>query len=266
MGVPYVLQPFGVDLFCLGKKFLVMNLVDRNVKVKYRRSFLGAFWTLLAPLSMAMVYYVVFKKVLNVQIPNYLPFVLSGVIPWAFFSQTVAEGMETLANSQAVITKIPIPLQVLPFVGALTNLVTLTLALPVLLGASYFGGAQLGSSLILMPFYFLSLFLSAYALGLVMAISFVYFRDLRHVLNIVLQLWFYSTPVLYPASMIPSGFSWVVDLNPVGNFFVGIRAILVSGEWPALHTSLVLFAWSFFLVLFAAWFQGRFGRYVVENL
>src|SRR3954453_19323172 len=92
-------RPLGIDFFCLGKKFLVYNMVSRNLKIKYRRSVLGVFWTLLSPIAMTVVYYFVFKVILQVRMPHYLVFILSGVLPWTFFSQSLSEGMESIAGS-----------------------------------------------------------------------------------------------------------------------------------------------------------------------
>jgi ABC-type polysaccharide/polyol phosphate export permease len=133
-----LIKPLGVDLFCVGKKFLVFNLVSRNLKIKYRRSILGIFWTLLSPVAMGFVYYFVFKVILKVQIPHYLAFILSGVLPWSFFAQTVLEGMESIVSNWSIVTKVPIPIQVFSYVNAVTNLTTLFLALPVFIGAAYF--------------------------------------------------------------------------------------------------------------------------------
>src|SRR5690349_10337533 len=122
------LFPLGVDLFCFSKKFLVFNLVSKNLKTKYHRSFLGIFWTLISPLSMGLVYFFAFKVVMKVQQPHYLALLLCGVLPWSFFSQTLGEGTESIVNSFGLLSKVPIPLPVFPFVGALTNLTTLMLS------------------------------------------------------------------------------------------------------------------------------------------
>src|SRR5689334_7103760 len=108
MHLTFFLRPLGVDLFCLGKKFLVFNLVSRNLKLKYRRSVLGVFWTLLSPIAMGMVYYFIFKVILKVQMPYYLAFILSGVLPWTFFNQTILEGLESVVGSWSIVTKVPI--------------------------------------------------------------------------------------------------------------------------------------------------------------
>src|SRR3954471_24738544 len=98
-------RPLGVDFFCFGKKFLVFNLVSRNLKIKYRRSVLGVFWTLLSPLAMAVIYYFVFRVVLNVRIDHYAVFILSGVLPWSFFGVTTLEGLDSILGNGSLISK-----------------------------------------------------------------------------------------------------------------------------------------------------------------
>lgn len=261
-----VLRPFGVDLFCLGKKFLVFNLVSRNIKTKYRRSVLGLFWTFLSPLAMAAVYYFVFKVVLRVQMEHYLIFILAGVLPWSFFSQTVLEGMESIVGNWGLVSKVPVPLQIFPYVGSLTNLVTLALATPILIGAALISGVSLGPSLVLLPAYFLALFLISYCFSLILAVAFVFFRDLRHLMGIILQLWFYGTPVIYDESMIPAKYHWVLYLNPVAYVFSALHKVLVKGEWPDFMTAGIVSFWTLLALAVALGVQKRFGRGLVENI
>lgn len=261
-----LLQPFGIDLFCFGRKFLVFNLVGRNLKVKYRRSFLGLFWTLLSPLAMTLIYYFVFKVILNIKVPHYLAFILSGVFPWAFFSQSVLEGMESIVGNWGLLSKVPIPLQIFPYVGTVTNLVTLCLALPVLLGMSIVSGVRLGASLILLVFYLTALFLMAYGFSLILAVGFVFFRDLRHFLGIVMQLWFYATPVLYNETMVPAKYRFALALNPLAPVFTGLQTILWKGLWPSASSLLGVLLWSIAVISLAAALQ-KFGSHeLVENL
>lgn len=259
-------RPLGVDLFCLGKKFLVYNLVSRNLKIKYHRSAIGLFWTFLSPLSSALVFYFVFKIVLNVGIPHYLAFILAGVLPWAFFNQTIFEGMESIIGNLGLISKVPIPTQVFPFVGALTNLVTLTLAIPIIIGAAVFSGVHLGSSLIFVPFYFLCLFFIAYGFSLCLAILLILFRDLRHVMGIVMQLWFYGTPIVYQETMIPAKYQWILSFNPIAYIFIDLHRIFVSGECPPLHNSLIAWGWAFFALFMATLVCKLLGNDLVERI
>lgn len=224
---------FVTSYFCLGKKYLIYNLVGRNLKIKYRRSFLGFFWTILNPIAVATIYYFVFKVIIKLQVPHYPAFILSGVLPWAFFSQTLAEGMESIVGHGGLISKIPMPVQAFPFVGCITNFITLALAVPILIGVSYFTKVELGASLLALPVLLGILFFICYGFSLILALAFIFFRDLRHILGIGLQLWFYGTPVVYRESMIPAKYLWILTLNPIGQIFVGLHNILVEGIWPS---------------------------------
>ncbi len=261
-----LLQPAGVDLFCTGKKFLVYNMVGRNLKIKYRRSFLGFFWTLLNPLAMALVFYFVFKVILKVQIPHYMAFILSGMLPWSFFSQSVIENMESLVGNIGLLTKVPIPVQAFPFVGTITNAITLTLALPILLGVALITDVQLGPSLLSLGFFIPALFLITYGLSLLLAVTFVYFRDLRHIIGILMQLWFYATPVVYNESMIPERFKWISYANPVGCIFTAFHHIIVYGTWPTQDQVVTTSLWVILFLTLAAFVRKFLCNELVEQL
>lgn len=261
-----LLKPFGIDLFCVGKKFLVFNMVSRNIKIKYRRSVLGILWTLVSPMAQAAILYFVFKVVLKIQIPHYLAFILSGVLPWAFFSQTLSEGADSLVGSVSLITKVPVPVQIFPYVGAMTNLVTLIFALPILIASALLSDVALGPSVVLILPYFAALFLMVYGMSLILGILQVYFRDLRHLITIVIQIWFYGTPVIYDASMIPAKYKWVIYANPIGSAFMGLHTIFGQGKWPSLTGSCVFMGWTVATLTVAGIFYVQFGSDIAENL
>jgi ABC-type polysaccharide/polyol phosphate export permease len=259
-------RPFGIDLFCFGKKFLVFNMVGRNLKVKYRRSLMGVLWTLLAPIGMGAMYYLVFAKILKIPIPHYLAYVLSGIFPWTFFSQTVMEGMESLIGNWGILTKIPVPIQVFPLVGTLTNLITLGFAFVVMLAAALGTGVNLGPSLVLMPYVFALLFFAAYGIALILAILMVLLRDLKHAMGIVMQVWLYATPVLYQDAMIPAKYHWILYANPVGVLFRDMHLIMTEGAWPSQSDLLIGTGWSIALLLAAALLQRFMGGGLMEIL
>ena len=264
--VTSILRPFGIDIFCTGKKFLVYNMVGRNLKIKYRRSALGIFWTLLSPLSLVGIYYFVFKVIMQVSTPHYLAYLVSGILPWAFFQQTIMEGMESIAGNSNLISKIPIPLQVFPLVGTVTNLVTLALALPIMIGVAVLSGIQLGPSLLALPFFFLVIATVAYAMSLIIGIVFVYFQDLRHITGLVMQLWFYATPVLYREEMIPDRYKFLVYVNPIGSAVVSIHQILSIGMWPDPKHFFTALIWAVISMLVALWVFKALSPDVAENL
>lgn len=259
-------DPLFFDFFCLGKKFLVFNLVSRNIKIKYRRSVLGLLWTLLNPLALTAIYYFVFKLVLKVHVPHYLTFMMSGVMLWSFFAGTVLEGMESVVGNFGLLSKVPIPAQIFPWVGTITNLVTLTLSLPIIIGVAAATDVSLSRTVVLLPFYGAALFLMAYAFALILAVSFVYLRDLRHLVSILMQLWFYGTPVIYDETMVPEKFRWVLLANPVGLIFSGVHDVLLRGQWPSYREVAAVCVWTAVVVGVAMAFQRKWGREMVERI
>jgi ABC-type polysaccharide/polyol phosphate export permease len=233
----------GFDAFCLNKKFLVYNLVNRNLKIKYRRSFLGFFWTILSPLAVSFIYYFVFKVVMKVERPHYLPFILCGVLPWSFFAQSLNEATESIVGNHGLISKIPVPIQVFPYVVSITNFSTLIFALPIIIGLAWASGITPSFITILIFPYFLSLLVISYALGTVLAIAFVYLRDLKHAIGLILQIWFYATPIVYDKGMIPEKYKFVLYLNPVGASFVGIQESVLGVTGSMVLSSLGALFW-----------------------
>ena len=237
------------ELFNLHRKFLVYNLVMRNLKVKYRRSALGFLWTLLVPMSQAAIYYVVFLKILKIQIAHYVPFILSGVLVWTFFSNTLTEAMESLLNNSNLLTKIPVPLQTFPWVAALSHAINLGLALPVIVLFMLLDGLPITPAFVLvLPILFATVII-AFAIGLTFALVMVFFRDLRYVLALVLQVWLYATPVFYNESMIPKKLEWMLWLNPIGLVFTSIHGIILDGRAPATTALLGVTGWTVVSIL-----------------
>lgn len=255
-----------LDLFCIQRKYLVLNMVSRNLKIKYRRSLFGFLWTLLIPLSQALVYYSVFNVILKVQMPNYLVLILCGVLPWTFLSQTVLEGIDALVSNSAILTKVPVPLQLFSLTGSLTNLFTLALSTPVILGSMILSGVEINPSILFLPYLWACLFMIAYGFALALGIIFIYLRDLKHIFGIVIQLWFYGTPVLYHEKMIPEEYRWILSLNPVGELFVGIHQICFESRVPSITQFLAPLIWSLIALLLAVVSLKFLSKRAVESL
>ncbi len=254
------------DYFCFGKKFLVYNMVSRNIKSKYDRSIIGLGWTLLSPMMLAVIYYIVFKKVMLVQMEHYLAFTLSGVLPWAFFSQCVMEGMDSIVGNTGLVSKIPLPLQVLPFVNALTNLITLSASIPILVVVSAFQGIPLGWHTLMVFYFYIILFLVAYGLALVLSIGLVFFRDLRHVMTLLMQIWFFATPVVYSFTMITEKNRIVIHLNPVADAISGLHTIFTDGVMPGIKTIMIASAWAIIFTFIGIIFMRKRFLGVLEKL
>lgn len=224
-------------------------MVERNIKLRYRRSILGYMWTLLIPLSTAAIYYFLFKVILQVKIPDFALFVTIGILLWTYFSGTLLEGMDSLVTNINIMLQVNIPLNVFPLTTALSNLITLALALPVIFGAAYFSDVGLGWSAIVFFYYLFLLFIQTYCLAYILSIAVIYIRDLRQALGILLQLWMYGTPILYQMNFIPEQYIWILFVNPVGKIFTGIHNCLLRGLWPTPAELAIPLAWTFLIFI-----------------
>lgn len=218
------------EFFCLHRKFLLLNLVTRNIKLKYRKSYLGLFWTILAPAFSALIYFFVFKLVMKVQVPNYLTFILSGILAWGFYSNALSSGLESIVGNYGLVSKVPIPLNVFALNESISLFVNFILSQPILFVLMYFTEAPFTINLLYLPLLYSLLFIQAYSLSLILSVLFVFFRDLRHLLALVLQMLFYMTPVVYSQDMIPERLSLLTYLNPHFFIFEGIHLICSSGQ------------------------------------
>lgn len=221
-----------LDLFCWQYRFLLHNLVVRNIKLKYKGTWLGLSWTLIAPASAALVYHFIFSYVMKLAVDDYLLLIIAGVLPWNFFLTCIGNGLESLVANHRLLNKIPIPIQTLPFSEVITGLSTLLISVPVLVGVALFSERGLSVSwFLLIPAYFF-LFIQGYAFALILSVSYVYFRDIKHLVAIVSQVWFYLTPIIYPVAMVPESIRWVVQVNPLGSLFACIQQIVWMGQTP----------------------------------
>lgn len=247
------------DYFCVRKKFLVYNFTSRNLKIKYKGSFFGYLWSLMVPLAQGAIYYLVFKMILKVQVPNYVPYILSGILFWIFFSNTLSFGLDGLIGNRQLLTKIPIPLQVFPLVETISNGISLLLAAPVLIGVILFTHAAFGWSFLFFFYFVMIVAMIAFGLSTALGLATVFFADIKHIFTLVVQLWMYATPIFYQENMIPEKWQWLLYLNPVGLAFTGMHKSVVYGEIPEARQIFVPLAWAAFAILLG-WFSMNLAK------
>jgi lipopolysaccharide transport system permease protein len=199
---------------------LLALLVGRDLKVRYKRSVLGMLWTLLNPLLQMIVYTLVFSTIMRVGVPAFPVFLLAGLLPWSFVSLSATISAHALLNNQGLIRKVAVPQAVYPLAVVGSKLVDMIFSLvPLAILAAAYGRAPGASWLALLP---ATVFAAAFATGLSLVFSslMVFFRDTRHLVDILFQVWFYVTPVLYPASYLENlpqpWIRTVLSLNPAG--------------------------------------------------
>jgi ABC-type polysaccharide/polyol phosphate export permease len=178
---------------------VVKNFVSQDLKVKYRRSFLGFFWSLLNPLLQMAVISLVFSMLFKFPVRNYALYVLSGLVPWGFLAASIEGCTMSIVSAEGMLKRQYFPKLVFPLSVVMQNLVTFTLSLVVLVCVlAPITGFKLSASLLILPFSFLFIVSVALGIGAVAAVLTVYFRDVQHLIAVFISVWFYATPIIWP--------------------------------------------------------------------
>ncbi len=211
---------------------LIGNLVVRELKARYRGSMLGLFWSFLNPLLLVSVYTLVFSVYLRFGMEkDYIPHLISGLLPWLWFSSSLLEASGSIISGGNLIKKILFPAEILPLVVVLSNCVNFLLSLPILLLLIVFFKSIHLSILALPIIICIQLVLSA-GLAFMLSALCVHYRDIQHLLGNVLTFWFFLTPIIYPLERIPEKFRFLVSVNPVAPLIIAYQDIFYRGQFP----------------------------------
>jgi len=237
-----------------GYRELVEHLVIRDLKVRYKNSVLGFLWSLLNPLLLMLVFTVVFTVILpNMTIPKYPVFLLAGLLPWNFFSTSVQSAVNSITQNGHLIKKVYFPREILPISTVVSNLANFVLALPVLLIMVIAFDIPLTVWIIYLPVVVLVQVVFTVGVALILATLNVFYRDTSVIMEVLMQAWFFVTPVFYPVDLLPEsrvilGLSLpirrlVYIFNPMASIIATYRSIVygfTNGSPPAPP------AWDFF--------------------
>lgn len=225
---------------------LVRNLVGRDLKVRYKNSFLGFFWSLLNPLAMMVVFTVVFTIMLpNSGLERFPVFVLCALLPWNLFSSSVMTSIHSIVGNAHLIKKVYFPREVLPLSTVLANLVNFLLALIVLFAMMFALRTPLTRWALLLPVIIFIQLIFTLGLAFFLSTVNVFYRDTPMIMDVAMLAWFFLTPVFYPITILPHyyrtpfGFSLDIQrlayiLNPMASLIASYRVILYHGAPPAL--------------------------------
>ena len=211
---------------------LVLVLVARELKVRYRRSTMGFVWSMLQPLLTMVVLTLVFSAIFRFQLDNYPVYALAGILFWNFFSQSVTYSMNSLRVNSQVLQQIPTPRFVFPLVAVLSGVVNLALALIPMLIIVVATGHPLRWSLLFLPVAIVIAALFTLGVGLVLSPLAVFFHDTIELIGVVLTLLMYLTPVFYPMAIVPESVRWVVRFNPMRSVLEVFRDPIYYGKIP----------------------------------
>ena len=216
----------------LSYKDLLRNLVSRDFKTRYKRSYLGILWSLLNPLLIIIVYTLAFDYIMKIQVRNFPMFFMCGFLPWSYLSAGLSVSLTSLSDSGYLIKAVYFPREILPLSMVLSCLlhflITFIFVFPVLMIYGYFPQWMTFSLIIIILLQTIFIF----GLSLCLSSIHVFFRDIRYILDVILTIWFWLTPIVYPISLIPDQFLFFYKLNPMTLFVAAYREVLLNGKVP----------------------------------
>jgi ABC-type polysaccharide/polyol phosphate export permease len=212
---------------------VVITLVERDLKVRYRHSLLGIVWSQLGPLALLGMVSLVFTKVVPLHIANYPLFVLIGLLAWTWFATGLDAATHSIAHGGELVQRPGVAPTLLPTVAVLTQMMNFLIAMPVVLLAEWAVLGRLPGTLVAFPVVVVAELAVLLPPAWLLAAINVRWRDVGHGVTILLMPLLYATPVLYPSARVPGRWRTIFDLNPLSPVLDGYRDVVLFGRWPA---------------------------------
>lgn len=213
-------------------KPLLKELVVRDLKVKYRRSFLGYLWSLLNPLLMMVVMTLVFSHMFRFDIPNYPLYLICGQTLWTFFNESTNMALLSVMQNGSLIRKVYIPKFIFPVSRVISSFVTMSFSLLAILIVMVATGTPFHIQIILFPIPLALLLVFSTGIGMALSALAVYFRDIVHLYSVVTIAWMYVTPIFYPIEAIPPQIAAWIKWNPMYSYITFFRELMLYGRVP----------------------------------
>ncbi len=224
---------------------LIWALAMKELKIRYKRSVLGFLWALLNPALLMLVLTFVFSHIMVIAVPHYAVFLLSVLLPWTFFSQSLSYAVESIVGNGDLIKKVAIAKAVFPVAAVLSNMINLLLSMIPLAVVVLVTGAPFYWTWLYLPVPLLALTIFTLGGTFFFATANVYYRDVAHILQILLQAWFYFTPIIYKETFFPAKYRWTFKLNPVVYVMHGFRLSVYDGMLPEFRSIFASFVCAF---------------------
>ncbi len=266
------------NIFARRNRILLRELVITDFKLRYQGSVLGYLWSLLKPLMLFAILYVVFVQFLRfgADVEHFPVYLLLGIVLWSFFGEATAQGMSAIVGRGDMIRKINFPKYIIVISGTLSALINLILNLLVVMIFVVVNGVDLKASILWLPFNIIELYIFALAVAFLLSALYVKYRDIGHIWEVFLQGAFYATPILYPMSMVieqSETAAKILLLNPVAQIIQDTRYNLITHQTittESLINNPFVVAIPFLIVavsiVYATWYFRRHQKYFAENV
>ncbi|HEU0302950.1 MAG TPA: ABC transporter permease [Gaiellaceae bacterium] len=214
---------------------LATTFVWRDLKVRYKQTFIGVLWVVLQPLLTTVIFTLIFGRFADFPSDDlpYPIFVLAGVLPWTYFSTSLNGASSSIAGNRALVTRVYFPRVLLPIGAIITPLVDFLVAFPVLVAMIFYFDIPVGVEALLAPLFLLLAATTALGVGLLFAVANVRYRDVPYAIPFVINIWMYLSPVIYPVNALEDRYQWLLSFNPMTAVITGLRWSLLGASRPS---------------------------------
>ncbi|MFC1599726.1 ABC transporter permease [Patescibacteria group bacterium] len=245
---------------------ILKEIAISDFKVRYQNSLLGYFWTLVKPLLLFAVLYVVFSVFMRFPVENYQLYLLLGVVIWNFFAEATSIALRSFEAKEAIIRKVYFPRIIIVIASTLTTFLTFLLNMIVFF--VFLAVSDIGFSMNFFFFlvYVIELYFLILGMSLILSVLYIKFRDFSHIWEVLLQIGFWMTPIIYPITMVPEAYHRYIYLNPLARLIEYSRAVFVLDHIPAANLNGSLLLMVAVVLVFGIFIFLRFDKKIPENI
>jgi len=223
--------------------------IKKEFRGKYKKSFLGVLWSFLNPLFQLLVYALVFPFILKNGIENYTMFLFVALMPWTFFNSTLLQSAASIVVNGGIIKKVYFPREILPISTTTSNLLNFLITGIIVIIALLISGIGIGPSIIVLPIIIIIQYILQLGMAFILSAITVYIRDVEYLMNVIMMLMFYLSPIVYSPDMIPDKFLPLFKLNPMFHIISYYREILYYKQIPNIGGIILLFVISIVILI-----------------
>ncbi len=245
---------------------LLKTSVKKEVRSKYKNSFLGVLWSFLNPLLQIIVYAIIFSLILSNKQEHYAIFLCCGLIPWTFFSTAINKSAFTFIENGNIIKKVYFPREIIPISVVTAEAINFLISSIIILGFVIFGGIGISKYIIYYPIILVAQYLVILSISLIISSVCVYLRDLQHFIGVILQLLFYAAPIVYSQDSIPQNFQWIIKYNPMTYIINAYRDIFYNQVAIDIKHLLIIIVFAILMCILGYWIFSKLQKGFAEQL
>lgn len=245
---------------------LLKSNVRKEIRGKYKGSFLGVLWSFVSPLLMTLVYAIVFPFLLRNGQEHYTTYIVIGILPWIWCTTSISQGTPTILHNGGIVKKVFFPREILPISVVTSGLVNFLISCIIILIFLLFSGIGYSFNILFLPLILIVQYMFLLGVVLITSALNVYVRDVEYIVTFIMQMVFYATPILYPTTMFPEAIRGIIRLNPMVTILESYRNIFFYKQTPDLLALLLVGIGSFIILLIGFKIFHKLERGFAEEL